>query len=87
MKPGQLSSSRKKWLGKPLELRTARKLKSMRFNFTNPKTNIGVNFYRKGDNKSQVVVQQDKLASQNEATRMKTYWNETLDYLKSVLIS
>jgi len=50
--------------------------KNMHIIWIDGKTSIDVNFYHKGQNKSQAVVQHNKLSSLNESEKMKLYWKK-----------
>ncbi len=77
--------SRARWLGKtPVTVRKATRDKSIRITWVDGKTTVEVNFYRKGENKSQVTVQHSKLSSAAAANKMKTFWGEALDALERV---
>lgn len=82
----QNPKTRETWLAeKDLVVRKATKDKSMRITWTDQKTSVDVYFYPKGDTKSQVVVQHSKLPDAKAGARMKVYWTEALDRLKSTL--
>ena len=77
---------RRRWL--PQEGITIRKAtldKSLRMNWSDGKTVLDVDFYSKGANKCQVVVQHRKLAGPGEAERMKAAWGQSLAQLKAHL--
>lgn len=77
---------RNKWLKeKYLVTRTATKNKSMRITWKDGKQILSLNFYSKGESKSQVTVQHNKLESRQEATAVKKYWKEKLDALSNFL--
>jgi hypothetical protein len=81
-------AARAEWLGEEgLVVRKATKNKSMRVTWKDGKTSLEINFYAKGTDKSQVVVQHSKLASSAAATRLKTYWAKALDRLQASLES
>jgi hypothetical protein len=48
-------------------------------------TNAEVNFYPKGEAKSQVAVDHKKLPDAQEAARRKAWWSEALDRLRETL--
>ena len=78
--------SRKAWLaGDDLSVRKATTQKSMRANWNDNKTTLQINFYPKGDAKSQVVVQHSKLPDAKSSAKMKTYWGGALDRLRDSL--
>jgi hypothetical protein len=57
----------------------------MRVTWVDGSKSIAVAFLAKGKGKTQVAIQQGKLASAAEAKRMKKFWGERLDALKSAL--
>jgi hypothetical protein len=75
---------RAEWLDVPLEVRTATKNKSLRIRWSDG-TPVDVGLLSKGAGKSQVAIGHRKLASKDEATRMKTFWSEKLDDLAQLL--
>ena len=78
--------TRDKWLQEDgLVERTATKNKSMRATWNDRKTTLEINFYPKGDEKSQVVVQHSKLPNAKSAAKMKKYWGEALDRLRALI--
>ena len=78
--------SRAAWLSEDgFTVRKAIKNKSMRVTRKDGKTTIQINFYAKGDDKSQVVVQHGKLPDAKGAAKMKTYWGQALDRLRELL--
>lgn len=80
------AKARKAWLAEEgLVVRKATANKSMRVTWVDGKTSLEVNFYSKGDNKSQVVVQHRKLPDARFSARMKTYWSKALDRLRTSL--
>lgn len=77
---------RSRWLSENgLEVRKATPNKSMRVSWKDGKTSLEINFYPKGDGKSQVVVQHSKLPDAKAAAKMKTFWGQALDRLREVL--
>ena len=48
-------------------------------------TTVRVELYKKGDDKSQAVVQQMKIPDTIAADKMKKYWTDALGKLKSIL--
>lgn len=80
------SKSRGRWLTREtLTVRKATANKSMRITCGNDGSNIEVNFYAKGPGKSQVVVQQNKLAKADDVRKAKAFWSKSLDNLKELL--
>lgn len=79
----QETKDRNKWLGeKGLVIRTSTPNKSVRITWNDGATNIEVQFFPKGANKTQVSVQHNKLANSAMAERMKKYWAEALERLQ-----
>jgi len=77
---------RRKWLKDfGFTIRKAAPHKSMRITWVDGKTSVEVNFYAKGETKSQVAAQHSKLANAQQAERMKKYWAEQLEKLKEVV--
>ena len=73
------------WLGeKNLTLRTVTANKSIRMLWKDGKTEVNVNFYPKGD-KTQVVVEHNKLANAAAVKRMQDYWAGKLGKLSEIL--
>lgn len=82
----QDEKTRGRWLAdKPIVIRKAAPGKSMRITWTDGETSVEVNFYPKGEAKTQVAVQHSKLKDVKAAARMKTYWASALDRLKEML--
>ncbi len=80
------AKARRRWLpddGLAVGKSTANK--SMRAGWNDVKTNLEINFYEKGDAKSQVVVQHSKLPNATAATKMKEFWRDALDRLRASL--
>jgi len=82
----QDDKTRNKWLGEDgLTIRKASANKSIRITWVDQKTSIDLNFYPKGQTRSQVVVQHSKLPDAKTAAKMKDYWSKSLDQLKTFL--
>jgi uncharacterized protein YndB with AHSA1/START domain len=78
--------TRKAWLAEDgLAVRKATANKSMRVTWNDVKTSLEINFYPKGEDKSQVVVQHSKLPNAKASATMKTYWGKALDRLRASL--
>jgi hypothetical protein len=76
---------RGRWLpGVDLTVRTATREKSMRITWPD-RTSVSVGFSRRGEGKSQVAVQHERLPDQAAASRVKQCWSERLDGLGRVL--
>jgi hypothetical protein len=79
-------SLRERWLpGVDLHERTAVKPRSARFDWGGGETRVIVAFTEKGDEKSTVALQHERLADAAEAERMKAYWRGRVAALKEVL--
>lgn len=80
------TKARKSWLTEDgIVVRKATTNKSMRVTWPDGKTSLEINFYPKGDGKSQVVVQHNKLATAKASGSMKSYWSKVLDQLRDSL--
>jgi hypothetical protein len=78
---------RARWLPEPnLTIRGAVRGKSMRITWPDH-TPVEIWFVPKGDDKSQVALAHRKLPDRAATIRMKEYWGERLDALKTVLAS
>jgi hypothetical protein len=78
--------TRIRWLaGEDIEIRKATLNKSMRITWSDGASHINVNFYGRGQGKSQVSVQHGKLRNATQAARMKSFWSKKLNGLKDVL--
>lgn|ERR1043166_2072867 len=76
--------TRKGWLGEDgLVVRKATTDKSLRVTWKDGKTSLEIDFYAKGDKKSQVALQHSKLPNAKSAATMKTYWGKALDRLRA----
>ena len=76
---------RKRWMKDPaFEIRKATSNKRILINWLDG-TNVVTDFYSKGTNKTQVVVQQSKIQSAKAAEKQKRYWSEQLDALKNIV--
>ncbi|QQS37545.1 MAG: DUF4287 domain-containing protein [Ignavibacteriales bacterium] len=74
---------RTKWLGKQkIEIRKATKNKSIRISWLKDATNLEVNFYSKGKDKSQVMLEHNKIKNETLAAKQKKFWKEKLEQLK-----
>jgi len=77
---------RRQWLGdEAIVIRKATPSKSLRITWSDGRTSVDVNLYPKGHAKSQVSLQHEKLASDEEVARVKAYWAQTLERLKALL--
>lgn len=75
------SAQRKKWLGDiKLAKRKTTAENTLRFSLED-NTIISVTFYPKGKNKTQVVVQHNKIKTPKSAEKMKTFWFDKLQSL------
>ena len=73
---------RNKWLSENIVIRKATENKSARATWADGRTSFSIDFYPKGDTKSQVVVQHLKIPDSKMAAEMKQYWSKKLDELK-----
>lgn len=82
----ETAKARTRWLrDSNLVVRKVTPSKSMRITWVDGKTSVEANFSSKGQRKSLVTVQHNKLADAKAAARMKAYWGDQLDCLKAVL--
>ncbi|MFI5236472.1 MAG: hypothetical protein ACHQLA_00880 [Ignavibacteriales bacterium] len=79
-------AKRKVWL-KDFDFKISKstKNKSIRGKWVDGVTNIDVQFYPKNKNKTQVVVQHNKIRNLNEAEKLKKYWENNFKFLKDTL--
>lgn len=66
------------------KIRKATENKSLRITWPDD-TNVEVYFYAKGENKSQVTIQHNKLASQDDVKQRKEYWQKQIGQLVAFL--
>ena len=79
-------SLRERWLPDgELRERTASKPKTARFDWGDGETRVNVGFTAKGEAKSAVALEHERLADAEEAERMKAFWRERVATLKEVL--
>ena len=76
-------SLRERWLpGGQLRVRTASKPKSARFDWGDGETRVNVGFTAKGEAKSTVALEHERLPDAEEAERMKAFWRDRFAVLK-----
>ena len=79
-------SVRERWLpGAELRERTSTSPKSARFDWEDGSTRVVVGFFAKGDAKSQVALEHERLPDAQSADEMKAFWRERLGELKKQL--
>lgn len=76
---------RKKWLKEKIAIRKSTPDKSARITWCEDETSLSIDFYGKGENKAQVVVQHLKLPDSAKAAAMKAFWANALEVLKDLL--
>lgn len=76
---------RTKWLKEKIIFRKTTLNKSARVTWSDSITSLSIDFYVKGENKSQVVVQHLKLPGAKKANDMKLFWGVALSSLKLLL--
>jgi uncharacterized protein YndB with AHSA1/START domain len=80
------ASLREGWLpGADLRERTATRPRTARFDWGGGETRVVVGFTAKGDAKSTVALEHERLADADEAARMKAFWREHLSALAAQL--
>jgi len=78
--------ARAKWLpGSPFVVRKTTAIKSLRASWKDGRSGVDVYFYSKGEHKSQVSLQHNRLSGSDEVTRMRSLWRKSLDDLKKML--
>jgi hypothetical protein len=78
--------TRRRWLpDHDITIRKANENKSMRITWSDGATSVSLNFYPKGDEKSQVSLQHGKLKNAAEAEAKKAFWKKRLEVLKKTL--
>lgn len=79
-------AQRSEWLpDAKLSVRTATPHKTFRADWEDDQTRVAVYFVPKGDGKSQVAIQHEKLAGSDDVAEKKAYWRERLADLKKIL--
>jgi hypothetical protein len=79
-------SLREIWLPEaPLKVTKATPAKSMRISWKDNESRVEVYFSAKGEAKSSVQVQHNRLGDAEEGEKMKTYWREALNRLGEVV--
>jgi len=79
-------SMRTKWMPQNvIEIRKSTTDRSLRINWLENSSPVNVDFYPKGESKAQVSINHDKLADQDEVTRLKEFWKNALQQLNTVL--
>jgi len=79
---------REMWLpGAPLQVRRSTDGKSMRITWTLGNSNVDVNFYAKGPDKSMVQIEHSKLSDAEAVAAQKAFWSEGLERLNAWLAS
>ncbi len=77
---------RNRWLPeKGIVIRKATPEKSMRITWSDGKTSVSVYFLAKGEAKSQVALEHEKLPDAKAVVKMKTYWAEALGRLQEMV--
>ncbi|MBM3924741.1 MAG: hypothetical protein FJ320_01935 [SAR202 cluster bacterium] len=79
---------RQQWLDPAsVTVRSATPQKYLHMAWKQDKSSIDINFYPKGDGKSQVTVQHSKLPDAQAGEKMKAYWKGVLDLMQQALAS
>jgi uncharacterized protein YndB with AHSA1/START domain len=70
---------RRKWLKEAqVEIRRATEPKSLRITWLADSSHVEVNFYTKGEAKTSVQVEHNKLASESDADRQRAFWADAM---------
>jgi hypothetical protein len=78
------AAKRKRWLPVALKIRTAHENKTIRASMEDG-TLVQFYFTAKGEEKSSVAIQQQKIADKESAEKLKGWWAERLDALAKIL--
>lgn len=78
-------AKRKKWLKQKITIHKTTKNKSVRITMPDGSKSVSVNFYSKGENKSQAALQHEKLKDAKAVTASKKFWKEAFQKLQSIL--
>jgi hypothetical protein len=82
-------AQRRAWLkagaGKDLVITTANKNKNIRAKWIDRRSTLAIDFYKKGATKTQVVVQQEKLANKAAVEKQRAFWKAALGRLQTKL--
>lgn len=76
---------RNKWCREKIGFSKTTKNKSARAIWSDKETRLSIDFYAKGKDKSQIVVQHLKIPDSEKAAALKAYWGKTLNDLKQLL--
>lgn len=77
---------RRLWLQEcPLNVTTSVRNRSLRARWGENESRLSIDFYSKGANKAQVVVQHMKLTSLKDAEDMQLFWKQELSKLEGIL--
>src|SRR5215216_5511705 len=77
---------RRRWLPDAITVRKATPTKSMRITWEADGSSVSANFYAKGEGRSQVSVDQTKLADPDAVAAMKALWAAALERLGALLV-
>lgn len=79
-------NKRERWLpGAVMRERTSRPGRSARFDWADDGTRVGFTFEAKGDAKSQLAVEHERLPGPEAAQKTRAFWRERLNALKAEL--
>ena len=77
---------RRSWLQEsPLKITASTRNKSIRAQWANGQSRLSIDFYSKGENRSQVVIQHMRLPSLKAAEDMQTFWKDKLSTLEETV--
>ncbi len=81
-----VAKTRDSWLQEAgMTIRGSMPNKSVRITWSDQKSSVVVSFVSKGDNKTQVVAQHSKLPNAKASQKMKTFWGDALDRLRTAI--
>jgi uncharacterized protein YndB with AHSA1/START domain len=79
-------SMRIRWMPQNIiEIRKSTKDRSLRIKWLENSSPVNVDFYPKGDGKTQISINHDKLDNQEDVTRLKDFWKKALEQLNQIL--
>jgi uncharacterized protein YndB with AHSA1/START domain len=79
-------SIRKVWFGdQEIQIKKSTPDRSIRIAWLENQSSVDVQFYTRGEEKSQVTINHGKLNNQDEVNQIRQYWGEALARLKALL--
>ena len=78
-------AQRKRWLKDKIVIRKATENKSARVTWSDNKTSLSIDFYAKGSEKSQIVIQHMKIENAARAGELKDFWKGRVEALAAII--